>query len=390
MSIPLIYNIRSVKVRWISTSVAVFGIAGVVTIFIAMLAMAQGFQAALIASGSPNNAMIRRGGANSEMDSIITLDQIKICGDAPGIMRDENNVPLVSAEVVIVVSMKLRNSSDTALVQVRGVSDRSIAVRDMVRVSSGRFLKPGLSELVVGSNVARMYENFELGGTPRFGGREWKVAGVLDAKGSAFDSEVWCDAVILKQTYNRPANMFQSAILRLESPSLLPEITQRLMSDPRLTIQVEREVDYYERQSQAVSTIIRVLGFIVAVVMGIGAVFGALNTMYSSIASRSREIATIRAVGFSEGSIVISFLIESLFIAFIGGMIGCIAIIPINGYSASTINWQTFSQLAFSFQITPRLMLEGIIFALTMGLIGGLPPSIRAARLPVVAALREL
>jgi putative ABC transport system permease protein len=212
----------------------------------------------------------------------------------------------------------------------------------------------------------------------------------MDARGSAFDSEIWGDSVILKQTYKRPENMFQSATVRLTSPESYAGFQQALSGDPRLTVQVERELDYYERQSQAVATIIRVLGVMVAVVMSIGAIFAALNTMYSSIAARSREIATIRALGFSEGSIIFSFLCESLFISFVGGIIGCIAVIPINGYSTSTINWQTFSNIAFAFQVTPWLLCEGMLFALFMGLVGGIPPAVRAARLPVVVALREL
>jgi putative ABC transport system permease protein len=390
MALPLIYNIRSIRVRWVSTLVAVFGIAGVVAVFVAMLSMAQGFQATLIASGSPSNAIIRRGGANSEMDSAMTLEQIKIAGSAPQVMRNDHQVPLVSPEVVVIVSLPLRASSDSALVQARGVSEQALAVRDVVRIAAGRFLTPGLAELVVGSNVAKAYKNLGLGDHPHFGGREWHVVGIMDSKGSAFDSEIWCDAVILQQTYKRPADIFQSATIRLTSPLALAEFTRDLSADPRLTIQVERENDYYERQSQAVSTIIRVLGIIVAMVMAVGAVFGALNTMYSSVAARAREIATIRAIGFAEASIIFSFLIESLVIAFIGGFVGCLAVIPINGYSTSTINWQTFSNLAFAFQITPRLLTEGMIFALVMGLIGGLPPAIRAAYTPVIAALREL
>ncbi|MCX8044623.1 MAG: ABC transporter permease [Desulfobacterota bacterium] len=390
MAIPLIYNIRSVSVRWVSTSVAVFGIAGVVTVFVAMLAMAQGFQATLVASGSPLNAMVRRGGANSEMDSALPLEQIRIVADAPGVMRDEHGNALISPEVVIVVSLPLRNSNDRALVQMRGVSPRALTIRDMVKVSRGRFFTPGLTELVVGANAAKAYRDFHLGGQPRFAGRQWTVVGVLDAQGSAFDSEIWADAEILKQTYKKPEHLFQSATVRLSSRESFGVFRQALARDPRLSVQVERELDYYERQSQAVATIIRVLGVMVAVVMGIGAIFAALNTMYSSIAARSREIATIRALGFSEVSIIVSFVCESLFIALIGGIIGCIAVIPINGYSTSTINWQTFSSIAFSFKVTPVLLVQGMLFALFMGLLGGIPPAVRAARLPVVVALREL
>ncbi len=390
MSIPIIYNIRSVRVRWVSTAVAVFGIAGVVSVFIAMLAMAQGFQATLVASGSPYNAIIRRGGATSEMDSALTAEQIRIAADAPDVMRGKGRQPLVSPEVVVIVMLPIRNGQTNAMVQLRGVSQRALDVRSVVKIGQGRFFKPGLAELVVGANVAHAYKDCELGGRPYFGGRQWHVVGVLDAQGSAFDSELWADAILLQQTYKRPGNIFQSATIRLTSPEAFPDFTKSLAGDPRLTLQIDRERDYYERQSQAVTTIIRVLGVSVALVMGVGAIFGALNTMYASVAARAREIATIRAIGFAEWSIVASFLIESLFISFIGGLVGCVGVIPLNGYSTSTINWQTFSSLAFAFEITPLLLGMGMLFALAMGLIGGLPPSIRAARMPVVTALREL
>jgi putative ABC transport system permease protein len=390
VAIPIIYNIRSVRVRWVSTSVAVFGIAGVVAVFVALLAMAKGFQATLVASGSPGNAIVRRGGANAEMDSVIALEQIRILSNAPGIMQDANRVPLVSPEVVIIASLRLRHSPDSALVQVRGLTSQALQVRDMVGISAGRMFKSGLAELVAGSNVAAAYADFELGGQPFFGGRHWTVVGIMDARGSAFDSEIWCDSSVLQQTYNRPLNIFQSATVRLTSEAHFPVFASAIAADQRLTVETERELDYYERQSQAVATIIRVLGVMVAGVMGIGAVFGALNTMYASIAARSREIATIRAIGFNSGSVIVSFVFESLFISLIGGIIGCLAVIPINGYSTSTINWQTFSSVAFAFQITPALLLQGMGFALCMGLIGGLPPAVRAARLPIITALREL
>ena len=216
------------------------------------------------------------------------------------------------------------------------------------------------------------------------------MVGIFDAGGSAFDSEIWCDANVLNQVYKRPGNVFQSVTARLDSPSAFPAFKDALTSDPRLSVQVEREAEYYERQSRALTTLIRVLGFLVAAILGIGAVFGALNTMYSAVSERSREIATMRALGFSGGAVVLSFVIESLFIAFIGGLVGCIAVLPWNGWTTGTINWQTFSHLAFAFQVTPALLAQGVVFALLMGLVGGVPPAIRAARRPVAVALREL
>jgi putative ABC transport system permease protein len=389
MPIPIIYNLRSVKARWTSAVVAVLGIAGTVGVFVAMLSLARGFKATLIASGSTGNAMIRRAGATSEMDSVFSLDQVRVIEDAPGVARTGAG-PLVSAEVVVIAGFPLRTTGTDANVQVRGVSSKAMLVRDTVKIIAGRFFQPGLAELVVGKNAVRSYAGLDLGSTPRFGGGTWTVVGIFDAGGSAFDSEVWCDANVLNQVYQRPQNIFQSVTARLVSPAAFNEFKDSLTADPRLTVQVEREVEYYDKQSRAVSTMIIVLGSIVAAVMGIGAIFGALNTMYSAVAERAREIATMRAVGFGAGSVVLSFVFEALCIASVGGAVGCLAVLPLNGLTTGAMNWQTFSHLAFAFRVTPLLLAAGLVFALAMGLLGGVPPAIRAARRPVVAALREL
>jgi putative ABC transport system permease protein len=389
MAIPLSYNVRSVVQRWTSVIVAVLGIAGTVGVFVAMLAMANGFRATLVASGSPRNAIVRRAGADSEMVSAVSLDQLRVIEDAPGVARDTHG-PLVSGEVVVIAAFPLASTGTDANVQVRGVSPRALEVRDNVRVVAGRFFQPGLAELVVGRNAVKTYRGLGLGSSVRFGGGTWKVIGVFDAGGSAFDSEVWCDANVLGQIYKRPANIFQSVTARLDSPSALTGFKDALTADPRLSVQVDRETEYYERQSRTLTTLIRVLGFLVAMVMGVGAVFGALNTMYSAVAERGREIATMRALGFGGGAVVLSFVIESLVIAFAGGVLGCLAVLPMNGFTTGTMNWQTFSHLAFAFRIGPGLLVQGIVFALLMGLIGGIPPAIRAARRPVAVALREL
>jgi putative ABC transport system permease protein len=224
----------------------------------------------------------------------------------------------------------------------------------------------------------------------RFGGGQWTIVGEFDSGGTAFDSEVWCDAAILDQVYHRPANVYSSIAVRLTSPDALTSFKDALTSDPRLTLQAEREVDYYDKQSRVLTTLITVLGSIVAAVMGIGAVFGALNTMYSAVSERSREIATIRALGFGEAAVVVSFVVEALLISFVGGALGCVAVLPLNGLTTGAMNWQTFSHLAFAFRVTPVLLGFGIVFALAMGIVGGLPPAIRAARRPVAFALRGL
>jgi putative ABC transport system permease protein len=259
-----------------------------------------------------------------------------------------------------------------------------------VKIIEGRFFQPGLTELIVGRNVARTYVGLALGDTVKFGGGTWHVVGVFDAGGSAFDSEVWCDSVVLNQTYKRPDTIYQSVTVHLTSPDALQQFKDSVTADPRMSVDVTREVDYYSKQSRAVTTLIVVLGTMIAIVMVVGAVFGALNTMYSAVSERSREIATMRALGFGGPSVVISFLIEALLISFLGGVVGCLAALPLNGLTTSTMNFQTFSSLAFAFRITPVLLLTGIIFALFMGVVGGLPPAIRAARRPVAQALRGL
>lgn len=389
MAIPLIYSVRSIRRRFTSTIVAVLGIAGTVGVFVAMLAMARGFRATLVSSGSPNNAIVRRAGADSEMTSAVTLEELRVIESAPGVMRSGSS-PLVSGEAVVVAAFPLKKTGTDANVQVRGVSPRALEVRDQARLAAGRFFQPGLAELVVGSNAQKSYRGFDLGASVRFGGGSWTVVGVIDAGGSAFDSELWCDANVLSQIYKRPQGIYQSITARLDSPAAFDSFKDSLTSDPRLSVQVDREVAYYEKQSRVLTKLIRGLGFLVALVMGVGAVFGALNTMYSAVSERSREIATLRALGFGAGSVVVSFLLESLFIALLGGALGCLAVLPLNGFTTGTMNWQTFSHLAFAFSITPGLLLSGFVFALVMGLVGGLTPAVRAARLPVAQALRAL
>lgn len=388
MAIPLNYNLNSLRVRWSSTVVAVLGIAGTVGVFVAVLALAKGFKTTLVASGSPGNALLLRGGSTSEMSSAISLDQEHIIEDAPGVARDSSG-PLVSGEVVVIAPFPLKATGTDANVQVRGVSPKALAVRN-IKVVSGRFFQPGLDELVVGRNVAGTYAGFELGNTVKFGGGTWKVVGVFDAGGSAFDSEVWADAHVLNGVYKRPENNFQSVTVRLTSPEAFQHFKDTLTSDPRLTLDVERELEYYDKQSRALTTLITVLGTLVALVMGVGAVFGALNTMYSAVAERSREIATMRALGFGAGSVVTSFVFEALCIAFVGGLIGCLGVLPLNGMTTGAMNWQTFSHLAFAFRVTPPLLVGGVVFALIMGVAGGVPPAVRAARARIAVALREL
>jgi len=389
MAIQIVYNLRSVRARWTSAIVAVVGIAGTVGVFVAMLSLANGFRATLVSSGSPDNALIVRGGATSEMTSGVALDAVKIIQDAPGIARGPSG-PLVTAEAVLMAPIPLRSTGTDANVEVRGVSPNVLEIRKGVRIIEGRMFSPGLAEVVVGKNANTTYSGLTLGNTIGLGTVQWKVVGVFDAGGSSFDSEVWGDPHLLTAAYNRPDTFFQSVTAHLTSRESLTQLRGALTSDPRLNVDVLREIDYYAKQSTRMTTLITRLGCFVAFVMAIGAVFGALNTMYSAVADRGKEIATMRALGFGGPSVVFSFLLEALLISFVGGLLGCLAVLRLNGITTSTINFQTFSNLAFAFKITPGLLAEGIVFALVMGVLGGLFPAVRAAGLPVATALREL
>jgi putative ABC transport system permease protein len=389
VAIPIVYNFRSVKARWTSAIVAVVGIAGTVGVFVAMLSLARGFKATLVSSGSEDNAIIMRAGATSEMTGGVTLDTVKIIQDEPGIARSADG-PLVTAEVVLVAPIPLISTGTDANVEVRGVSKNVLEIRKNIKIVEGRMFTPGLTEVIVGKNANASYAGLTLGNTVSLGTVHWKVVGIFDAGGSAFDSDVWGDARLIGPAFNRPDTYFQSITVHLTSKDAFQQLKDAATADPRLNVDVTREIDYYSKQSSRLTALITVLGGLVAAVMAIGAVFGALNTMYSAVAERGREIATMRALGFGGPSVVFSFVVEALLIAGVGGVIGCIAVLPLNGLTTGAMNLQTFSHVAFAFKITPELLAKGVVFALTMGLVGGLLPAIRAARLPVATALREL
>jgi putative ABC transport system permease protein len=291
---------------------------------------------------------------------------------------------------VLVAPIPLISTGTDANVQVRGVSKNVLEIRRQIKVVQGRMFTPGLTEIVVGKNANISYAGLTLGNTISLGSVRWLIVGVFDAGGSAFDSEIWGDAHLIGPAYNRPDTFFQSITVHLASPDSLQQLKDALTTDPRLNVDVTREIDYYSKQSTRLTKLITILGGLVAAIMAIGAVFGALNTMYSAVSERGREIATMRAIGFGGPSVVFSFVIEALLIAFVGGLIGCIAVLPLNGLTTGAMNLQTFSHLAFAFKITPELLVKGIIFALAMGVVGGLLPAIRAAVVPVATALRSL
>jgi len=388
--LPLVYNIRSVRERWTSSLVAIVGIAGAVGVFVAMLALARGFQATLVSSGQPDHVIVEQAGADTEMTSALDLEAVHGVENAPYIKRQGQDA-LISPEVVVVANLQLRGpQGGDANVEVRGVATRVLSVRDNVHIVQGRFFTPGLYEIVVGKHATLAYAGLELGGTVRIGPGSWKVVGIFDSGGSAFDSEVWADSNVLNANYQRPNNVFQSVTVKLGSASDFDAFQQAVTRNPHLQVQALREREYYANQSRTVTTLITVLGGLVALVMGLGAILAALNTMYASVSERSREIAVLRAIGFGSGSIVLSFVSESLLIALVGGIAGCLAVLPINGITTGTMNWQTFAHLSFAFRVTADLLGLGLVFALSMGVVGGLPPAIRAARANVATTLRAL
>lgn len=381
-------NLRSVPQRLGSSAVAVIGIAGVVIVFVATLSIAQGFRAAMTTAGDPQTAIIMRAGSDSEMSSIITRENVQIVKDAPGVSR--GSVPLASGELFVIVNHPKRSTGTDANVPLRGVEMTAFDVRDEVKIVEGRRFESGRNEIIAGRAAARQFDGLEVGRTVRWGENTWTVVGIFEAGGSVAESELWCDVGVLQPAYRR-GNTYQAVYAKLDSPDAFQKFKDALTSDPRLDVQVVRETDYYAEQSTVLTRLITTLGFAIASLMGIGAVFGAVNTMYSAVATRTREIATLRALGFGGGPVVLSVLAESAVLALIGGAIGGLAAWAIfDGYQTATMNWQSFSQVAFAFAVTPRLLLQGLLYAFVMGIVGGLLPAIRAARLPVVTALREL
>lgn len=371
-----------------STAAAAFGICGVVTVLVGVLSIAQGFRQALVAAGSPSTAVVLRSGSDSEMMSILTGEETRMIADAPGIARGPSG-PVVSAELFTVINLTNRATRTDTNVPLRGVQPAAMDVRDGVRLLAGRRFEPGRNEIMVGRAAAEQFEGLELGALLRVGRNDWAVVGVFEAQGGAAESEIWTDAPVLQAAYQR-GNTYQSVCARLVSAGSFDEFKAHLMQDPRLSLKVVRQSDYYLEQSTTVSNLITGLGTIVSVLMGLGAVFGALNTMYSAVATRTREIATLRALGFGRTPVVFSILVESLMLALVGGLAGgLLAYGVFNGFKTSTMNWQSFSQVAFAFAVTPDLLVKGAIYAAVIGLFGGLPPALRAVRIPVAQGLRE-
>lgn len=382
-------NLRTIPQRLGSSAVATVGIAGVVIVLVAVLSIAEGFIAAMRNAGSPSRALVMRSGADSEMTSGFGGPETEIIKQAPGIQRGAKGA-VASAELFVIVDLPKRSTGTAANVPMRGIEPQAFQVRDEAKIVAGRTFEFGTNEVIVGRAASRQFAGLDLGSEVRSGQNVWKVVGIFETGGTVAETEIWCDARTLQGAYRR-GNSFQSVLVRLESPQSFDQFKNWLTANPQVNVAVRREQDYYAQQSTALTRLIRTLGFAIAGLMGIGAVFGAILTMYTAVATRAREIATLRALGFNTIAVLISVLAESLALAAAGGLMGGLAAyVVFNGYQTSTINFQTFSQVAFAFRVTPALLAMGLVYALLMGLIGGLLPAIRAARLPISSALREL
>jgi putative ABC transport system permease protein len=387
MKIPLTYNLRSVRQRPVSTALTALGIGLVVAVFIAMLALANGFAAALAKTGSEQNVLVLRKGADSEMSSGLDRDAVRTLTASPHIARGPDGSALASPEVNVVVPLgRIGDTTQLANVVVRGVSERAWQVRANVRLLDGTRPAAGKNEICVGKRLVGRFPNTGVGETIRFAGRPWTVTCHFAAAGSAFESEIWGENEQIIPAMRRDG--FQSLAFRLADPAAVDEAKRVLEADKRLTVDVYRESAFYAKQSELLGRILRILAIMITAIMAVGAIFGAVNTMYAAVASRAPEIAVLLTLGFRPRSILASFLAESALIAAAGGLVGCLLALPMNGVVTSTTNWASFSEIAFSFRITPALLLAGVIFAVVMGALGGFFPARRASKATVVQAIR--
>ncbi len=382
-------NLRTIPQRLGSSGVAIVGIAGVVIVLVSVLSIAQGFAAAMQASGSPVRALVMRSGADSEMTSGLSGAEVYLIKPAP-VLRRDGQTPVASAELYVIIDIPKISTDTSANVPMRGIQPQATTVREEFSIAEGRMFNFGTNEVIVGRGAVVNFKGLTVGSTIISGQNKWQVVGLFETGGSIAETEIWCDARVLQGVYRR-GNSYQSLLARLDSSESFNTFRDWLTANPQVNVQVRREEEYYAQQSRALTSLIQTVGYGIAVLMGIGAVFGAILTMYTAVSTRSREIATLRALGFNTTSVVVSVLAESLALAAIGGLIGgVLAYLAFNGYQTSTMNFSTFSQVAFAFQVTPQLLGMGLFYALAMGLVGGLFPALRAARLPIPSALREL
>jgi ABC-type antimicrobial peptide transport system permease subunit len=388
MALPITYNVRSLGQRWKVTLLAVFGIALVVAVFVTLLSMEAGFRISLRSTGSPQNGIVTQRGSQSELTSWIPIGDANVVKVDPRVARNAEGLPLASCEVVVLTTRPKRTDNQPANITFRGVSPIGFQVRNSVKLTQGRMFTPGLFEVIVGKKIADRVTGLDIGSTLNIQKKQWKIVGQFEAEGSSFESEIWGDYDAMAPAIGRNGGC-ESLTLRLQDPKTLPAFDKELRANPRVQLQIDSEPKYYENLAGPTSSALLFLAGFVSIVMGIGAVFGAMNTMYAIVSQRTREIGTLRALGFSRFSILLSFVMESILLAGIGGVLGCLLALPMNGFTTATGQTQSFSEMAFAFRITPPIVVFGVMFAVVMGGVGGFLPALRASRLPITTALRE-
>lgn len=385
--LPWSYTARNLWVRRVTTMLTAGGMALVVYVFATVLMMGEGIRATLVATGQPDNVMVLRKGAGAEINSSVSRSQAAIIESLVGVSSNGQGGKLVSKEPVVLITLPKRGTGKPSNITVRGTSTTGLALRPQVRFIKGRMFRPGTSEIVAGQSVAQGFVGAGLGETLRFAGREWLVVGIFDASRSGFDSEIWGDSEQMMQAFRR--SNYSSVIFKLNDPSTFEKARATLEDDPRLTLEAKPEVKFYAEQSEMLATFIRLLGLSLSIIFSIGAIVGAMITMFATVASRVGEIGTLRALGFRRNAVLLSFLAESLLLSLVGGLMGLGAASLMQAVSISTVNFKTFSELAFQFRLTPMIAVNSLLFALAMGLLGGFIPAWRAARLKIVDCLRE-
>lgn len=386
MKIPIIYNWRNLLARKLTTTLTVLGIGLVVFVFAAVLMLANGFKKTLVGTGDLNNAIFVRKGANAELVSIVPRSQYNIVRTQPEAAQMNDGKSLVAPELVVINNLRKRSNNEPTNIVVRGVSPESIPLRPRFKLIQGRLWRPGTSEIIAGKGVAEKFYGCGIGESVNMGKRDWEVVGIFEAGGTAFESEIWGDVEQFMDAFRRP--VFSSVTMRMKDPSQFDAMKARIESDPQFTLDVKREIAFYEEQSQYLGSFIKILGLAVTILFSGGAIFGAVITMYSAVANRATEIGTLRALGFKRRNVLTSFLIECVLLSLIGGLLGLVFASTLQFVNISTTNWTSFSEVVFGFNISPGIVLGSLLFAVVMGIIGGFAPAVRAARMKVVEALR--
>ncbi len=384
-AVPFSYNVRSIRVRWRTTLATVLGVGAVVAVFVMVMSLARGLKATYVQTGDPRNLLVLRSGSTAESSSQITREELARMKYLPGIARDGEGRPYFSPEIIVLIYLDRLNAEGGANVLVRGMGEMGLAVRPGVKLMEGRMFGSGRRECVVSRGIANRFANCRIGESFSAGKADWTVVGIFEAERSAYESEIWADADEVRAAFNR--DYYGSILIRPESEAAAALVTERIDSDLVLNARVLRETEYYKDQTRAAGPI-QFMGGFLAAIMSIGAAFSAMNTMYAAVGARTREIGTLRVLGFKRRSIYFSFLFESVMLSGVGGVIGCLLSLPLNGVATGTFGWTTFAEIAFEFRITPELLGKGMLFALAMGVLGGLLPARFAARKPVLDALK--